>query len=55
MKKIATWFNSQTVDRRDVVAALGLTMLLLGGERLLTGLGLTATGAVLVAIAVWVR
>lgn len=46
------WF-ARHVDKRDVLATLGLAMLAYGGEVLYPGAGITAAGAVVVAIAVY--
>ena len=42
-------------DLRDLLFAAGGLMLFIGGERLYPGAGYAAIGAVLLAVAVWMR
>ena len=57
MKPIRSAFAAigRVFDRRDLLGACGVALLYFGGERLYPGAGLAASGAVLVAVAVWVR
>jgi hypothetical protein len=42
-------------DLRDAIGAVGLCLLIFGGEELMRGAGFAAGGAVMVAVAVLVR
>ena len=57
MKPIRNTFAAigRAFDRRDLLGAIGVVLLYWGGERLYPGAGQAAAGAVLVAVAVWVR
>ena len=54
LRRFGAWLGS-LVDARDIAAGAGLVLLGYGGELLLAGAGYAAAGAVLVAIAVFVR
>ena len=54
LRSVWTWIRAR-VDTRDLLGAAGAGLLCWGGELLHPGAGITATGAVLIAIAVLVR